>query len=90
MFPFPLRSASFPSFPGPQEPETQSVSMSQYPTRAGSSDLSARDFFGTHPEFVENRFGPPLVTKHASGENSHVPVTDPEETTSEGREGSAR
>lgn len=28
-FPFPLKSASFQSFPAPQEPETQEVSMSQ-------------------------------------------------------------
>ena len=50
--------------------------------------MSASDFFGTHPEFVEYRFGPPLVTKQASGENSHVPETDPEEVINEGSEGS--
>lgn len=52
-------------------------------------DFIAKDFLGTHPAFVETRLLPPCVTKQASGENSPVPLTDQEETMSEGSEGSA-
>ena len=88
LFPFPLKSLSIVT-----PPESEVVSISQYPTKLLSRLFKAISFFNTYPVLEEARFVvDPLVTKATFGENipplPAVAGTEPEMTIKEGREGS--